>query len=596
MSVTRSTESRPNSRPSPANRASASDGSRRGTRTRPRVTCGENARGSRSNPSPASAASTRPASSTSASVPRPTPAQITRARAGDGYAPSPATFASNAVSPAVARVSATTSSGVSASRTRPRNRSVRWRFSGATQATSRATRRSPSMAAPSAARTASSSRIATNVLISSIALTRQQRAPKQIKGRLRRLPLHRRPVADEPEVAARHPSRGRERDEHRADRFRGRAALGAGDPGDREAAGRPGARTDAAHHRLGARRAHRAVVAQDLRRYAEQLLLRAVRVDEHTALEVRGRPGDVREPVAEEPARARFGDRERQAALEQEPTDDELERLRVAAVAVVAQRLEDRRLGAAQGARRLGGRRSARAEPHPYLAVARKHGEVDGSALGRPEPLRQAILDLAERDARGAEHPHQDDAAPREAGAGEGHEVLGEGRGEAGGLREDRKRPRAALERPARLASVDGPGGGALRQEGEAFGPARHRPVEAPVALLQRGEKPLAQDEPRAHRAREDVAHHVARRPAATRDHDREPVVRGERPLERRLVLVEDDAARHRHARLRERRGDGGALRVGERRAGYHADRHDPGDGGHGQRVMVRRSPRTMAA
>ena len=174
--------------------------------------------------------------------------------------------------------------------------------------------------------------------------------------------------------------------------------------------------------------------------------------------------------------------------------------------------------------------------------------------------------------------------------------MLGEGRGEAGVLREDRKRPRAALERPARLASVDGPGGGALRQEGEAFGPARHRPVEAPVALLQRGEKPLAQDEPRAHRAREDVAHHVARRPAATRNHDREPIVRSERPLERRLVLVEDDAARHGHTRLHERRRDGSAFGVGDRRSGRGADRDDVGDGGHGQCATVLSTARTMAA
>src|SRR2546430_6927327 len=39
-----------------------------------------------------------------------------------------------------------------------------------------------------------------------------------------------------------------------------------------------------------------------------------------------------------------------------------------------------------------------------------------------------------------------------------------------------------SLERPARLAAVDGPGAGALRQEGEALGTPRHRPVQAPVA------------------------------------------------------------------------------------------------------------------
>src|SRR5439155_1428369 len=84
-------------------------------------------------------------------------------------------------------------------------------------------------------------------------------------------------------------------------------------------------------------------------------------------------------------------------------------------------------------------------------------------------------------------------------------------------------------------------------------------------------------------------------RPAAARDDDREPVVRGERPLERRLVLVENDAARHGHARLHERGRDGGALRVGERRAGDPADRHDAGDGGHGQWIIVRTSQRTSA-
>src|SRR6266513_1225401 len=90
--------------------------------------------------------------------------------------------------------------------------------------------------------------------------------------------------------------------------------------------------------------------------------------------------------------------------------------------------------------------------------------------------------------------------------------------------REHDEGPRAALEHPSRLAVVDGPGGRALRHEGQALGPPRQGPVEPSVALLERGEKPLVQDEPRADGARDDATRDVARRPAAG-DHDREPVV-----------------------------------------------------------------------
>ena len=86
---------------------------------------------------------------------------------------------------------------------------------------------------------------------------------------------------------------------------------------------------DARRHRLGDGRADGAVGAQERLGHAEELLLGAVRVHDHAALDVARRARDVGQPVAEEPAGARLGHRDGEPALEQEPPDHRLERVLV---------------------------------------------------------------------------------------------------------------------------------------------------------------------------------------------------------------------------------------------------------------------------
>jgi len=170
--------------------------------------------------------------------------------------------------------------------------------------------------------------------------------------------------------------------------------------------------------------------------------------------------------------------------------------------------------------------------------------------------------------------------------------VLLDRRAETAVARQDGEGALAALEEPARLALRGGPHDRTLWQEREPLRPARHRPVEPPVALLERAEKPLAQHEPRAGNAREHPPDDVARRPAGARDHDRQPVVGRQGPLERRVVVVDRGAAHDRHARLFERRRDGRGLQVGERRRRARAHRHDVRDGSHDHPNSARRSAR----
>src|SRR6266566_6926020 len=129
-------------------------------------------------------------------------------------------------------------------------------------------------------------------------------------------------------------------DPHGTDGLGRRSAVGPGDPGDRQPAGAAAEPADAAHHRLGALATHRTVGPQHLFGHAEQLMLGAVRVDHHAALEVGRRAGDTRDPVPDEAARARLSDGHHQAALSEHAADDTLERLAVTAEVVVAETLD----------------------------------------------------------------------------------------------------------------------------------------------------------------------------------------------------------------------------------------------------------------
>ena len=150
--------------------------------------------------------------------------------------------------------------------------------------------------------------------------------------------------------------------------------------------------------------------AENVLGHAQQLLLGAIRVHHDPALEVRGGARDAGDPVSDEPARARFGNRHHQPPLSQQAADDAFERVVATAEAVVAQALGNLRLdpGEHLGGSALGD--AARAKPHPDLAGGGKRGDLDIAGGGpSPQPLGQPPLDLSDVRAGGLERLHGQD-------------------------------------------------------------------------------------------------------------------------------------------------------------------------------------------
>ena len=209
------------------------------------------------------------------------------------------------------------------------------------------------------------------------------------------------------------------------------------------------------------------------------------------------------------------------------------------------------------------------------------------------EPLGQPLLELARGHPGGPERSQKHRAGARGAGPRVRDEVPLDGRAEPAVAREHHDGARPALQHEAGLPVLCRPRLGPLGQEREPLGPPRERAVEPAIALLERRQEALAQDEPGADRARDHAPHEVAR--AGAREHDREPIVGRQRPLERPLVVLDRDAARDGRARVGERLGDGGGfgVRLGPRR---HPDRDDVDAGAHAHPNAWRASARTARA
>src|SRR3989475_509710 len=115
--------------------------------------------------------------------------------------------------------------------------------------------------------------------------------------------------------------------------------------------------------------------------------------------------------------------------------------------------------------------------------------------------------------------------------------------------------------------------------------PSRQRAIEPAIALLERGEEPVVEDEPRAGHPREHAAHDVAGRASAAREHDGQRLIGPERPLEHALVVFDEDAAHDVDAGSAERRRDRRAVGAGGR---HRPDRDDVGARCHGQAKTAR--------
>ena len=116
------------------------------------------------------------------------------------------------------------------------------------------------------------------------------------------------------------------------------------------------------------------------------------------------------------------------------------------------------------------------------------------------------------------------------------------------------------------------------------------------MPFLESRQHPIVQGEARTGDACQGAAHDVARGATAAGEEDRESrpaVVEAERPLQRRLVLVDEDAAGHWHAGPGERSGNTRAVVIGLPVDGHGADADDLRRGCQGHPSPARRTRRT---
>ena len=242
--------------------------------------------------------------------------------------------------------------------------------------------------------------------------------------------------------------------------------------------------------------------------YAEELFLGTIRVHDDAALDIARGACDIGQPVAEEPARTRFGHGHHPPAPEEEPPHHRLEQIVVLPVAVRAESGAHLGFHGLEGDRRESSRGATGEEPDVHVGP---HGRAgDGDVAFLPEPLAQPVLGIGRGKPRGQEHPQDLFVTARQTGQRLQHLIrqLGEV-GSVQGKHHEQAVP--SRERPAvRALGRRGKKLGTARQEGEPIETPRHGEAALGEGGLDQGEAPLVEHEPRAGEAADHARHQLA--------------------------------------------------------------------------------------